>query len=73
MTTVRDVRAALGLSQRLFARRLGVRVATVNRWERGLAEPSRLAWLAMRGLDVPGLKDQISHLLERSGYRGGVP
>jgi predicted ATPase/DNA-binding CsgD family transcriptional regulator len=37
---VRRIRSALGLSQEQLARRLGVSFATVNRWERGHAEPS---------------------------------
>ncbi|MEN3361514.1 MAG: hypothetical protein V7637_5496 [Mycobacteriales bacterium] len=37
---VRRIRSALGLSAEQLAHRLGVSFATVNRWERGHAEPS---------------------------------
>jgi len=64
------IRTTLGLTQHTLARRLGVRVATVNRWERGLAEPSRLAWLALRGLGVPGVDAHVAAMLEqRRGAR----
>jgi putative transcriptional regulator len=40
---VRRVRAALGLSQSLFAQFLGVSVATVQAWEQGAKVPAKMA------------------------------
>ena len=37
------LRSNLGYTQEEFARALGVSFATVNRWERGHYQPSRLA------------------------------
>lgn len=40
---VKEIRRQLALSQEDLARQLGVSYATVNRWENGLAKPSKLA------------------------------
>jgi putative transcriptional regulator len=40
---VKEIRGQLALSQEDLARNLGVSYATVNRWENGLRQPSRLA------------------------------
>ncbi len=40
---VRNVRAQLKFSQEDLARELGVSFATVNRWENGHTEPSKMA------------------------------
>jgi DNA-binding transcriptional regulator YiaG len=40
---VKAVRTALTLSQEDFAHALGVSFATVNRWENGKTNPSKLA------------------------------
>lgn len=40
---VKTVRTVMKLSQEDFARELGVSFATVNRWENGNYNPSRLA------------------------------
>ena len=47
---IRTLRQNLGLTQEEFAHRLGITVATVNRWENGHANPSKLAWRAIQGL-----------------------
>ncbi len=39
----KEMRRQLALSQEDLARQLGVSYATVNRWENGLSEPSKLA------------------------------
>jgi putative transcriptional regulator len=39
----RAIRAALGLSQRKFARQYGITFATLLRWERGRSVPSAAA------------------------------
>ena len=40
---LKDVRDQLALSQEDLARELGVSFATVNRWENGQVQPSKLA------------------------------
>jgi len=40
---VKEVRAQLGISQEDLARELGLSFATINRWENGQVQPSRLA------------------------------
>jgi len=41
--TIKELRHKLGLSQEGLARRLGVSVVTVRRWEKGTFQPSPLA------------------------------
>ena len=41
---------ALGMTQEEFAHAIAVTVSTVNRWENGHANPSKLAWRAIQGL-----------------------
>lgn len=43
-----QLRGRLGLTQEKLAERLGVRFQTVNRWERGHAQPSPLAMAALK-------------------------
>jgi len=43
---LRQIRLHLGLSQEKFARRLGVALNTLSRWETGLIVPPRVAELA---------------------------
>jgi len=40
---VREVRKQLAISQEDLARELGVSYTTINRWEKGLSKPSKLA------------------------------
>lgn len=40
---LKQIRQNLGLSQEAFGHMLGVTCATINRWERGLYKPSKLA------------------------------
>ena len=44
---IRNLRRTLGLTQEEFAHRLGITVATVNRWENGHNRPTRLARTAL--------------------------
>lgn len=44
------LRRRLKMTQEEFAHAIGVTVSTVNRWENGHIEPSRLARKAMEGL-----------------------
>lgn len=47
---VSGLRRRLSMTQEEFAHAIGVTVSTVNRWENGHIEPSRLARKAMQGL-----------------------
>ena len=47
---VSELRRRLKMTQEEFAHAIGVTVSTVNRWENGHIEPSRLARRAMEGL-----------------------
>ena len=47
---VHELRRRLRMTQEEFAHAIGVTVSTVNRWENGHIEPSRLARRAMDGL-----------------------
>lgn len=45
------LRRALKLSQAEFAKRIGISLMTVSRWERGIRKPSPLALDALRRLE----------------------
>ncbi|MFQ5665822.1 MAG: helix-turn-helix domain-containing protein [Candidatus Binatia bacterium] len=47
---ISELRRRLKMTQEEFAHAIGVTVSTVNRWENGHIEPSRLARKAMEGL-----------------------
>jgi len=47
---IRTLRQQLGMTQEEFAHQIAVTVSTVNRWENSHAEPSKLAWKAIRDL-----------------------
>src|SRR5262245_52507409 len=47
---IRQLRTQLGMTQEEFAHEIAVTVSTVNRWENSHAEPSKLAWKAIREL-----------------------
>lgn len=49
---IRTLRQDLGLTQEEFAHRLGITVATVNRWENGHNSPTRLARKALVDLEA---------------------
>jgi len=53
---IRDVRAELGLTQEKLAKRLGVSVTTISRWERGAHKPSSLAIWQLRKLQHAALE-----------------
>ncbi|MCZ2109225.1 MAG: helix-turn-helix transcriptional regulator [Dehalococcoidia bacterium] len=48
--SIRELRSRLGMTQEEFAHAIAVTVSTVNRWENGHANPSKLAWRAIQGL-----------------------
>jgi DNA-binding transcriptional regulator YiaG len=47
---IRTLRQQLNMTQEEFAHEIAVTVSTVNRWENSHAEPSKLAWKAIREL-----------------------
>lgn len=49
---IKKIRSSLELSQEALAHLVGVSVQTVNRWERGLFNPSRLAVEKIKNLKV---------------------
>ena len=56
---INELRRRLNMTQEEFAHAIGVMVSTVNRWENGHIEPSRLARKAMEGLvaELPSSSD----------------
>jgi putative transcriptional regulator len=56
---ITELRRRLKMTQEEFAHAIGVTVSTVNRWENGHIEPSRLARKAIEGLvaQVPSTSD----------------
>lgn len=48
--SIRELRSRLRMTQEEFAHAIAVTVSTVNRWENGHANPSKLAWRAIQGL-----------------------
>lgn len=65
---INTLRRRLKMTQEEFAHAIGVTVSTVNRWENGHIEPSRLARKAMEGLlsQVPSSADFSAEPLEMS-------
>jgi putative transcriptional regulator len=49
-TLIRELRLRLKMTQEEFAHSLGITVSTVNRWENGHSEPSKLARASIVGL-----------------------
>ena len=47
---VRELRAALGLTQEQFAAKIGVTYTTINRWENDRGRPSPLAMRQLENL-----------------------
>jgi len=62
---IRTLRQNLGMTQEEFAHQIAVTVSTVNRWENSHAEPSKLAWKAIkdlaaqRGLSPEGVRRDV--------------
>lgn len=48
---VRKLRQRLGLTQEVFAHRLGVTLVTVNRWENGHGKPRGLSVAMLDGVE----------------------
>src|ERR1700741_5436598 len=49
---VRSLRGCIELTQTQLAKRIGVSFATVNRWENGQSNPTRLAWQQILDLEA---------------------
>ena len=47
---IRELRAALALTQEQFAAKIGVTYSTINRWENDKGKPSPLAMLRIKQL-----------------------
>jgi len=65
------LRQRLNMTQEEFAHAIGVTVSTVNRWENGHVEPSRLARKAMEGLAGQTLGAPEFGPIGGSGVDGG--
>jgi DNA-binding transcriptional regulator YiaG len=65
---ISELRQSLNMTQEEFAHAIGVTVSTVNRWENGHIEPSRLARKAMAGLaaQAPTTSDFSEPVVELS-------
>lgn len=66
------LRRRLNMTQEEFAHAIGVTVSTVNRWENGHIEPSRLARKAMEGL-LTQIPDEPRFLEQRFSFNGKQP
>ena len=64
---VKEIRRQLALSQEALARELGVSFATVNRWENGKSNPSKLAKVQF---DIFSAKMVRQGKLDLSGEQG---
>lgn len=51
---IKEIREKLGLTQEALAHILGVSFQTINRWERGLFNPSPLALEKLKQLEEKG-------------------
>ena len=49
---IKSLRSRLGLTQEALAPIVGVSTQTINRWERGIHKPSRLAIEKMKSLEI---------------------
>lgn len=59
-TKIKALRKKLEISQEMFAHRIGVSFQSVNRWERGLSKPSRLALEKIKSLEESIDGDKLS-------------
>ena len=69
---IRELRIRLDMTQEEFAHALGITVSTVNRWENGHSEPSKLARSSIvglaekRGLTIDANSLEIPQVAERT-------
>ena len=45
---IKNIRQNLMISQEDFARKIGVTISTIHRWEKGKSKPSKLALLRLK-------------------------
>lgn len=75
-TRIRDLRQKVGMTQEEFAQEITVTVSTVNRWENGHSDPSKLAWRAIRelartrGIDAASVQPSSRAARRRVDIRG---
>jgi putative transcriptional regulator len=55
---IKAIRLGLGFTQEDLARKLGLALSTVSKWEQGLSSPSRLAREKLEKLLKKGGKDK---------------
>ncbi len=72
-TFVRQLRLKLSMTQEEFAHALGITVSTVNRWENGHSEPSKLARASIVGLAEKRGVRLDPETLEVAGARPPAP
>lgn len=63
-TLIRTLRQRLGLSQRQFGEQLGVVFQTVNNWENGRTQPTRMALMVIRR-QLEEMGEEGADLLEK--------
>jgi putative transcriptional regulator len=56
---IKAIRVELGLTQEDLARRLGLALSTVSKWEQGVTSPSRLA------------REKLEKMLKKGGKKKG--
>jgi DNA-binding transcriptional regulator YiaG len=56
---IKVIRVELGLTQEDLARRLGLALSTVSKWEQGVTSPSRLA------------REKLEKMLKKGGKKKG--
>lgn len=71
---IRYLREQVSMTQEEFAHKVAVTVTTVNRWEKGRAQPSKLAWKAIRTLARRhGLGSDVDRELRRNRITRRAP
>ena len=60
---IKELRAALGLTQEQFAAKVGVTYTTINRWENNKAKHSTLAMLKIQ---------ELQNILEKKKSKGKI-
>jgi len=73
-SALRRLRRQLAMTQEEFSGGIGVTVSTVNRWENGHAQPSRLAWRAIETIaHRHGLSCECSESVGADAQRPPLP
>jgi len=56
LVDIKTIRLKFGFTQEDLARKLGLALSTVSKWEQGVSSPSRLAWEKLEKLMKKGGK-----------------